>query len=74
MLEIKDMSDEDNLYHFIKGLQNLAQANLWCKGLKTLFKSIAAVDKLLDIGGDGKEEAKGNEDGNKKGQGKFTKK
>ena len=28
MLEIKDMSEEDRLYHFMKGLQGWAQLNL----------------------------------------------
>ena len=28
MLEIKDMSEEDRLYHFMKGLQGWAQADL----------------------------------------------
>ena len=49
ILEIKDMSDEDGLYHFMKGLQNWAQANLRRQGVKTLAEAIADVDKLLDL-------------------------
>ena len=74
MLEIKDMSDEDRLYHFMKGLQNWVQANLRCQGVKTLGEAIAATYKLLDFQGDRKDEAKGNKDNNEKGQGKFKKK
>ena len=66
MLETKDMSDEDHLYHFMKGLQNWAQAELWHQGVKTLTKSVAAADKLLDFRGDKEDEVNGNKDGNKK--------
>ena len=36
MLETMDMSDEDCLYHFMKGLQNWAQDDLRHQGVKTL--------------------------------------
>ena len=74
MLDIKDMSDEDCLYHFMKGLQNWVQAYLHRQGVKTLVEYIAAIDKLLYFQVDGKEKDKGNEDDNEKGQGKFKKK
>jgi len=72
MLEIKDMSEEDRLYHFMKGLQGWAQADLRRQGVKTLAEAISAAEKLHDFRTDRRDEARGNEDGSKKQQhGKF---
>lgn len=48
MLEIKDMSEEDRLYHFLKGLQPWAQSELRRQNVQHLAAAIAAADKLLD--------------------------
>jgi hypothetical protein len=55
MLEIKDMSKEDKLFHFMNGLQLGMQSDLQWKNVQTLGVAITTTDKLLDY----KEKAEG---------------
>lgn len=48
MLEVKDMLEEDQLYHFMKGPQPLEQSEFHCLNMYNLTLLIAIVDKLLD--------------------------
>jgi hypothetical protein len=49
MLEIKDMSEEDGLFHFMNGLQPWAQSELQWQNVQTLATTITIMDKLLDF-------------------------
>jgi hypothetical protein len=54
MLEIKDMSDEDRIFHFMNGLQTWAQSELRHQNVQTLATTITTADKLLDFKGEAK--------------------
>jgi hypothetical protein len=48
MLEIKDMSEEDRLFHFMNGLQPWVQSDPDARMCKTLVATITTTNKLLD--------------------------
>lgn len=48
MLEIKYMSEEDQLYHFLKGLQTWVQSELHRQNVQYLVVAIMVADKFLD--------------------------
>jgi hypothetical protein len=62
MLEIKDMSEEDILFHFMNGLQPWAQSELRCQNVQTLATTITTTEKLLDFRGEPKTGPRNSED------------
>jgi hypothetical protein len=54
MLEIKEMSDEDNIFHFMNGLQNCTQSELWHQKVHTLATTSKIVYKPLEFKGEAK--------------------
>ena len=64
------MSEEDKLFNFMVGLQNWAQLELCCFGVKDLSSAIAAADGLLDykLGNPSTSEFMENKSGGKNGK------
>ncbi|GFZ03394.1 hypothetical protein Acr_16g0000180 [Actinidia rufa] len=48
LLDIRDMSEEDKLFNFMIGVQNWAQLELCCMGIKDFSAAITAVDSLVE--------------------------
>ena len=68
------MSDEDILFHFMKGLQLWVQMDLHCQSVQTLAIMMSMRDKLLDYRVDEKYESKRDDHGSIRAQGIFKKK
>jgi len=66
MLDIRNMSEEDKLFNFMKGLQGWAQTELRRQGVKDLSAAMMAADALLDFKGQDAE--KGSDNGKEKGK------
>ena len=49
MLDVKEMSEEDRLYTFIRGLQPWAQTELRRQNVQTVSQALAAAEKLIDF-------------------------
>ncbi|KAG8380946.1 hypothetical protein BUALT_Bualt06G0069400 [Buddleja alternifolia] len=64
MLDIRDMSEEDNLFNFMAGLQGWAQAELRQQGVKDLPSAFVAMDGLVDFSSETKQRSTGNGPGN----------
>lgn len=48
LLDVRDMSEEDNKFNFLVGLQLWAQVDLRRQGIKDLLSAIVDVDHLID--------------------------
>ncbi|KAL0354294.1 UNVERIFIED_CONTAM: hypothetical protein Sangu_1010700 [Sesamum angustifolium] len=47
MLDVRDMSDENNLFNSLSGSQTWAQTELRCQGVKDLPSAIVVADRRL---------------------------
>ncbi|XP_027156075.1 uncharacterized protein LOC113756717 [Coffea eugenioides] len=78
MLGVKEMSEEDRLYTFIRGLQPWAQRELRRQNVQTVSQALVAAEKLIDFESMGSNNEKENEKGKEKGKdlkgGPFAKK
>ncbi|XP_050365423.1 uncharacterized protein LOC126783937 [Argentina anserina] len=71
MLDISNMSEEDNLFNFMSGLQPWAQTELRRQGVKDLPSAMAAADSLVDLNLDHHPATNNGKDATSKGSKKF---
>lgn len=48
MLDIKEMSEKDRLFNFVKGLKDWAQREVWRHKVTTLAEAITCAERFMD--------------------------
>ncbi|XP_027150169.1 uncharacterized protein LOC113750389 [Coffea eugenioides] len=74
MLDVKEMSEEDRLYTFIRGLQPWAQRELRRQNVQTVSQALVAAEKLIDFESMGSNNDQEKEKGKDLKGGPFAKK